>query len=73
MFTHTISMFGRVNFLVNNASITSHIPMSELNKVTEEVCDSLLAINVKSMFHCVKAVVPHMKNNLQVQSSILGT
>lgn len=35
--------------------------MSELNEMTEEVWDSLFAVNVKGMFHCVKAVFPYMK------------
>lgn len=61
MVTHTLMVFGKINFLVNNASITSQIPMNELDEVTGEVWDSLFAVNVKSMFHCVKAVVPHMK------------
>lgn len=61
MVTHTLTVFGKIDFLVNNASITSQIPMNELDEVTGEVWDSLFAVNVKGMFHCVKAVVPHMK------------
>lgn len=61
MVTHTLMLFGKIDFLVNNASITSQIPMNELDEVTGEIWDSLFAINVKGMFHCVKAVVPHMK------------
>jgi len=61
MVTHTLMVFGKIDFLVNNASITSQIPMNELDEVTGEVWDSLFAVNVKGMFHCVKVVVPHMK------------
>ncbi|HAL00067.1 MAG TPA: 3-ketoacyl-ACP reductase [Exiguobacterium sp.] len=61
MVTHSLMVFGKIDFLVNNASITSQIPMNELDEVTGEVWDSLFAVNVKGMFHCVKAVVPHMK------------
>lgn len=35
MVTHTIMLFGAIDFLVNNASIMSQIPMNELNEVTE--------------------------------------
>ena len=59
--THTLMVIGKIDFLVNNASIMSQIPMNELDEVTGEVWDSLFAVNVKGMFHCVKAVVPHMK------------
>lgn len=61
MVTHTLMLFGKIDFLVNNASITYQIPMNELDEVTGEIWDSLFAVNVKGMFHCVKAVVPHMK------------
>lgn len=72
MFTHTIFMFGRIDFLVNNTSNMSQIPRSELNEVTEKVWNSLFAVNVKSMFHCVKTVFPYMKKQSAVQSSISG-
>ena len=61
MVTHNLMLFGKIDFLVNNASITYQIPMNELDEVTGEIWDSLFAVNVKGMFHCVKAVVPHMK------------
>jgi len=61
MVTHTFMVFGKIDFLVNNTSITYRIPMNERNEVTGEIWDSLFAVNVKGMFHCVKAVVPHMK------------
>ncbi|KAB7672076.1 SDR family NAD(P)-dependent oxidoreductase [Bacillus sp. B1-b2] len=60
--SHTVQTFGSVDGLVNNASITAQIAMDNLEAVTDEVWDSLFNVNVKGMFHCVKAVVPHMKN-----------
>ncbi|KIL74470.1 SDR family NAD(P)-dependent oxidoreductase [Bacillus badius] len=53
--------FGTINGLVNNASMTAQIVMDDLDAVTDEVWDSLFRVNVKGMFHCVKAVVPYMK------------
>lgn len=53
--------FGTIDGLVNNASMTAHIVMADLDAVTDEVWDSLFRVNVKGMFHCVKAVVPYMK------------
>ncbi|PLS17357.1 3-ketoacyl-ACP reductase [Bacillus sp. M6-12] len=61
MVSQTVAQFGRVDGLVNNASITAQIAMVDLDSVTDEVWDSLFSVNVKGMFHCVKAVVPHMK------------
>ncbi|WP_088071525.1 SDR family NAD(P)-dependent oxidoreductase [Gottfriedia luciferensis] len=59
--SHTITTFGKVDGLVNNASITAQIAMDDLDAVTEEVWDSLFSVNVKGMFHCIKAVAPYMK------------
>ena len=61
MIHQTITQFGRLDGLVNNASITAQIPMNDLESVTDDVWDSLYDVNVKGMFHCVKAAVPHMK------------
>ncbi|MDM5190575.1 glucose 1-dehydrogenase [Bacillus sp. DX4.1] len=61
MVFQTIQFFGTVDCLVNNASITAQIPMDDLDSVTDQVWDSLFNVNVKGMFHCVKAVVPYMK------------
>ncbi|MGG0540891.1 SDR family oxidoreductase [Priestia aryabhattai] len=61
MIHQTIAQFGRLDGLVNNASITAQIPMHDLESATDDVWDSLYDINVKGMFHCVKAAVPHMK------------
>ena len=61
MVIHTLMLFGKIDFLVNNASITYQIPMNELDEVTGEIWDSLFAVNVKGIFHCVKAFVPNMK------------
>ncbi|MHA2959500.1 SDR family NAD(P)-dependent oxidoreductase [Priestia megaterium] len=61
MIDQTIAQFGRLDGLVNNASITVQIPMNDLESATDDVWDSLYDVNVKGMFHCVKAAVPHMK------------
>lgn len=63
---HTIvQQLGTVDLLVNNASITRHIPLDDLEAVTEEIWDELYAVNVKGMFHCARAVAPLMKKNKQ--------
>ncbi|HEK9099761.1 SDR family oxidoreductase [Bacillus pfraonensis] len=61
MVSQTVNLFGTVDCLVNNASITAQIPMNDLGSVTDEVWDDLFSVNVKGMFHCIKAVVPYMK------------
>ncbi|SET14909.1 SDR family NAD(P)-dependent oxidoreductase [Paenibacillus sp. NFR01] len=58
-----VRQFGTVDMLVNNAGMTRHIPMEDLDAVTDEVWDELFAVNVKGMFHCAKAVSPYMRKN----------
>lgn len=61
MVLQTVTFFGTIDGLVNNASITAQIAMDDLDSVTDEMWDSLWNVNVKGMFYCVKAVVPYMK------------
>ncbi|WP_405176272.1 SDR family NAD(P)-dependent oxidoreductase [Paenibacillus sp. FSL H8-0261] len=55
-----IQHFGTLDLLVNNASITKHIALGDLEKATEEVWDELYDVNVKGMFFCARAVAPYM-------------
>lgn len=61
MVDQIVEHFGTVDLLVNNASITHHIPMDDLEAATGEVWDELYAVNVKGMFYCARAVAPYMK------------
>jgi 3-oxoacyl-[acyl-carrier protein] reductase len=60
-----VQIFGTIDLLVNNASITRHIPMDDLEAVTEEIWNELYDVNVKGMFHCARAAAPFMKKNNQ--------
>ncbi|ULO05524.1 SDR family NAD(P)-dependent oxidoreductase [Paenibacillus sp. 19GGS1-52] len=65
--------YGTVDLLVNNASITSHIPLEDLEAATEEIWDTLYDVNVKGMFFCARAVAPYMKKNKQGAIVNLGS
>lgn len=65
--------FGTVDLLVNNAGLTRHIPMSDLESATEEVWDDLFGVNVKGMFYCARAVAPYMQANQQGAIVNLGS
>jgi 3-oxoacyl-[acyl-carrier protein] reductase len=54
---HAIKRFGRIDILINNAGIYPRQPFLEM---TEEQWDSMHDINLKSVFHCTKLVMPHM-------------
>ncbi|MGL6198079.1 MAG: SDR family NAD(P)-dependent oxidoreductase [Lachnospiraceae bacterium] len=50
--------YGRVDILVNNAGIFS---FSFIEDMTEEYLDNIVAVNFKSTFLMMKAVIPYMK------------
>ena len=53
-----ISEFGKVDILVNNAGISL---VSKLADMTEDIWDRVHNVNLKAVFLCSRAVVPHMK------------
>ena len=53
----TISTYGRIDILVNNAGITRD---HNILRMSEEDWDTVLNVNLKSVFLCTKAVLPHM-------------
>ena len=60
MVEQTISEFGRIDILVNNARAIigkDKVPVTELDK---EVWDHFLAINTTAVFLCTKLVARHM-------------
>ncbi len=52
-----MSDFGRIDILVNNAGILRD---ATLAKMSEEQFDNVIAVNLKGVFNCTKAVAPFM-------------
>jgi 3-oxoacyl-[acyl-carrier protein] reductase len=61
MVNRTLGHFGAVDILVNNAGITYFVDFDDLEGLSEEMWDHILAVNVKGLFFCSRAVIPHMK------------
>jgi NAD(P)-dependent dehydrogenase (short-subunit alcohol dehydrogenase family) len=55
-----VKTFGRVDALVNMASVYGSMPLEQL---TEADFDHDLAVNLKSAFLCAQAAIPVMKRN----------
>ena len=55
---HAVTTFGRIDVLVNMASIYRSTP---LEAVTAEYWDTDIDVNLRSAFLCAHAVMPHMR------------
>lgn len=73
MVEQIIQQFGKIDLLVNNASITEHIPLDDLDAATDEIWDHLFDVNVKGMFKCARAVAPYMRKSTQGAIVNLGS
>jgi 3-hydroxybutyrate dehydrogenase len=60
MIQTTIDSFGRLDILVNNAGI-QHV--SPIDQFPIEKWDAILAINLSSAFHTIRATLPAMRRN----------
>ena len=52
-----IAKYGHIDILVNNAGITRD---ALINKMTDEMWDSVLQVNLKSVFNLCRWIGPHM-------------
>jgi NAD(P)-dependent dehydrogenase (short-subunit alcohol dehydrogenase family) len=59
LITQAINKFGKIDIMVNDAAVSP--PERSFVNITEEEWDRVLAVNLKGVFLCCKAVVPHMK------------
>ena len=57
----TISHFGRLDILVNNAAVTKSIPHTDLDLVTDEIFEDILRVNVIGGFRLIKLALPHLR------------
>lgn len=61
MAAETISRFGRIDILVNNAAIYYGLEHKSILETEVADWDRIMAVNLKGVFLCCKAVVPQMK------------
>ena len=63
MVDQVVGQLGGLDVLVNNAGTTRYVPLADLDAVTEEVWDAVLAVNLKGPFHCARAAAPHLRRS----------
>ncbi len=52
---------GRIDVLINNAAVFASLKPQPFDAIPEEEWDRVMAVNVRGMWNCVKAVVPVMR------------
>ncbi|HEX2385689.1 MAG TPA: SDR family oxidoreductase [Candidatus Binatia bacterium] len=62
-----LDAYGQIDGLVNNAAIFMSVPAEKgsWQDIPEEAWDRMMAVNVKGLWHCSKAVVPAMQRRKQ--------
>jgi 3-oxoacyl-[acyl-carrier protein] reductase len=56
-----LQAYGRIDILVNNAGLYSALKKKNFMEIDPDEWDRVMAVNVKGLFLCVKAVYPAMK------------
>ena len=56
-----VARFGRVDVLVNNAAIFASLKPQKFDEIPDAEWDRVMAVNVKGLWNCARAVVPVMR------------
>lgn len=66
MIEQAVKELGRLDYLVNNAGTPgtrTTIGPQELDRLTEELWEAVLQVNLLGVFRCAKAAAPHLKRS----------
>ena len=66
-----VEKYGRIDVLINNAAIFASLGFKPFDQIPIEEWDQVMAVNLKGLWFCCKAVVPVMK--AQQQGKIINT
>jgi len=63
MVAAALERFARIDVLINNAAIFATVPMNRgrIETITSDEWDKLMAVNLKGLFFCCRAVLPTMR------------
>jgi NAD(P)-dependent dehydrogenase (short-subunit alcohol dehydrogenase family) len=61
MIDAAVARFGRIDVLVNNAAVFATLKPQPFDEIPEAEWDRVMAVNVKGMWNCVRAVAPGMR------------
>jgi len=57
----TLTRFGRIDCLINNAAIFSSLQMRPFDEIPLDEWDAVLRVNISGSFLCARAVASHMR------------
>jgi len=63
MAERAMERFGRIDALINNAALYGSLRGGRFNQIPESDWDAAMAVNVKGIWNCCKAVVPAMRQS----------
>lgn len=63
MVDETAERCGRLDVLINNAGTTRFIAHADIDALTDDVWDTLLAVNLKGTFYCCRAAADHLRRS----------
>lgn len=61
MAARTVQHYGRIDILVNNAAVYGGLKRTPFTQIPEDEWDRVMAVNVKGIWLCCKAVAPVMQ------------
>jgi NAD(P)-dependent dehydrogenase (short-subunit alcohol dehydrogenase family) len=61
MVAAAVERFGRIDVLVNNAAVFATLTPRPFDEIPEAEWDRVMAVNVKGIWNCARAVVPVMR------------
>jgi NAD(P)-dependent dehydrogenase (short-subunit alcohol dehydrogenase family) len=61
MVAATVEQFGSVDILVNNAALWANLRLKPFEQIDGAEWDKVMAVNVRGVFECAKAVAPEMR------------
>jgi NAD(P)-dependent dehydrogenase (short-subunit alcohol dehydrogenase family) len=61
MIDAAVTRFGRIDVLVNNAAIFATLKPQRFDEIPDAEWDRVMAVNVKGVWNCARAVVPVMR------------
>jgi NAD(P)-dependent dehydrogenase (short-subunit alcohol dehydrogenase family) len=63
MVAATVKAYGKIDILLNNAGIFATLPLKPFFEIESGEWDRVMAVNVRGIFECIKAVAPEMQKN----------